>query len=965
MVILVNFLKNGLLNRYKLKKGGDDMNFIKNIMKESTKTEKLMVIILVIVIVSTLLSFLAQELSKIKTKEDTSILLVTSLKDNDAIANSLKIGAQTYIEQQNAQKTGKYNYQIDILDENIPNLVDVIKKKKLQNKYVAVIGSFKNDRLKEYQNDLSSLDIPILSLSDSDEEKAENFYYFSENTKEKAQFVANYMRNVKKEHITYIAHDNSTECQIEQKEFEEVYKRFEIPISGTVSTEQDIRQYFSNVDYGAVYVCGDSVTLPKILNEIKASGTILNTYANEIISLNGVKSSFNDPSTYLHGITTPSHFMYDTTNEVAQSFLNFYDKKNSDMPDWQSAIGYDLAKIAFSMALEPSKETIEGVIGAYNTKENQFKFPIKMGIFNGSQLISAPIQLQEIENKQSISNYIEALRDSRVLYVNNKFMYKTNVVYTGLKLNSISNIRDEEGLAQIDFSIWFRYEGNFDPSAISFLNSDIKLEHPIEKIDKENNHYIRFRQTGDFKLNFSGKDRAYGQDVINIVYRHQKLNKNNLLFVVDILGMPGNKEILEYAKKRKILEEDSGWEANDLLITQNLLKDYSEGEPQYVGHMGESPVFSTINLELQLRSSSMNAKDLVANDYFIFLFMLGTIGVITARLMDSQRMGKYWHMQSFGLRVLFLPIFIISSGNMILDWAFTHLNPQLSSNLVMVYESLWWLTPAYLLDMAIKRFVWERLEDKAEKKVPQIIVLVVSFVIYVLAFSGLIAFVLHQELTSILAASGVLAMVIGLAIKSNIANIFSGLVLNMDKPFRVNDRIVVFYNNKLKLEGNVKDIGWRTTKLVTIDGMHLTIPNDRISNAFALINYSRGSDFEESILIHLEVNIDPERVFKLIEQALENADFYLKEEKYKPKIVFNGIIEGGTNWVSEYKILYKIHHVSMRGKAKTSIWNNLHSIFLKEGLIYTPGEKKDQPKMDTIKQIPPIVKEEPIQDDLE
>ena len=64
-----------------------------------------------------------------------------------------------------------------------------------------------------------------------------------------------------------------------------------------------------------------------------------------------------------------------------------------------------------------------------------------MGQFNGDQLISTPIQLQDIKNKHSISNYIQALREGRVLFVNNNFMYKTNVVYTGIKVNSITNIK--------------------------------------------------------------------------------------------------------------------------------------------------------------------------------------------------------------------------------------------------------------------------------------------------------------------------------------------------------------------------------------------------------------------------------------------------------------------------------------------------------------------------------------------
>jgi branched-chain amino acid transport system substrate-binding protein len=58
-------------------------------------------------------------------------------------------------------------------------------------------------------------------------------------------------------------------------------------------------------------------------------------------------------------------------------------------------------------------------------------------------------------------------------------------------------------------------------------------------------------------------------------------------------------------------------------------------------------------------------------------------------------------------------------------------------------------------------------------------------------FSGIVVFVFNQSPTSLLATSGILAMVIGMAIKDVIANVFSGVILNFERHFTVGDKIKI------------------------------------------------------------------------------------------------------------------------------------------------------------------------------
>jgi len=131
------------------------------------------------------------------------------------------------------------------------------------------------------------------------------------------------------------------------------------------------------------------------------------------------------------------------------------------------------------------------------------------------------------------------LKQGRVLYVNDRFMYKTNVVYTGLQVKEISEINTEENTFTLDFLIWFRYRGKFEPQDIKLLNAvdPIELEEPVDERQIGDMTYRLYRVKGKFRFNFSDTKRAYGDYLAGVAFSHNRLNKDNLQYVVDVLGV--------------------------------------------------------------------------------------------------------------------------------------------------------------------------------------------------------------------------------------------------------------------------------------------------------------------------------------------------------------------------------------------------------------------------------------------
>jgi small-conductance mechanosensitive channel len=76
----------------------------------------------------------------------------------------------------------------------------------------------------------------------------------------------------------------------------------------------------------------------------------------------------------------------------------------------------------------------------------------------------------------------------------------------------------------------------------------------------------------------------------------------------------------------------------------------------------------------------------------------------------------------------------------------------------------------------------------------------------------------------LLATSAVTSLVLGLALQPILANFFAGLVISVERPFRINDWIQVGDQ-----EGRVVAITWRTTHLRTRDNDNIVIPNGKLA----------------------------------------------------------------------------------------------------------------------------------------
>lgn len=139
-----------------------------------------------------------------------------------------------------------------------------------------------------------------------------------------------------------------------------------------------------------------------------------------------------------------------------------------------------------------------------------------------------------------------------------------------------------------------------------------------------------------------------------------------------------------------------------------------------------------------------------------------------------------------------------------------------------------------------------------------------------------------KPVSSILAGLGIGSLAVALAAKDTIANFFGSLVILADKPFELGDRIKVG-----AADGVVESLGFRSTRLRTLEGHLVTIPNGELANQ-TVEDISKRPHFRRIANLTITYDTPPEKV----QEALEIVKDVLKEhegqhQNFPPRVFFN------------------------------------------------------------------------------
>lgn len=113
---------------------------------------------------------------------------------------------------------------------------------------------------------------------------------------------------------------------------------------------------------------------------------------------------------------------------------------------------------------------------------------------------------------------------------------------------------------------------------------------------------------------------------------------------------------------------------------------------------------------------------------------------------------------------------------------------------------------------------------------------------------------LGLPITSVLAGLGVGGIAVALAAQNTLANVFGSITILTDRPFRVGDRIQID-----KYDGMVEQIGLRSTRLRTLEGHLVVIPNKVVADS-SISNISMRPNIRQLMTISLVYDTPPEKI---------------------------------------------------------------------------------------------------------
>ncbi len=187
------------------------------------------------------------------------------------------------------------------------------------------------------------------------------------------------------------------------------------------------------------------------------------------------------------------------------------------------------------------------------------------------------------------------------------------------------------------------------------------------------------------------------------------------------------------------------------------------------------------------------------------------------------------------------------------------------------------------------------------------------------------------DMTAWLASAGVIGIAIGFAAKDTLANLFSGVFILADTPYKIGDYIVL----EAEQRGKVTHIGIRSTRLLTRDDVEITVPNSIMGNS-KITNQSGGPHpkFRIRVKIGVAYGSDIDQVRELLIEIAETEPLITKYPT--PRVRFRAF--GASSL--DLELMGWIEDPELRGRTIDKLNTTIYKRFNQEN-IEIPYNKQD------------------------
>lgn len=139
----------------------------------------------------------------------------------------------------------------------------------------------------------------------------------------------------------------------------------------------------------------------------------------------------------------------------------------------------------------------------------------------------------------------------------------------------------------------------------------------------------------------------------------------------------------------------------------------------------------------------------------------------------------------------------------------------------------------------------QRSDTDVDDQIIELLEIATKYIVWFIAILIILSY-LEFDITPLVAGAGILGLAFALAAQDILSNFFGGAMITVDKPFKLGDRVKVDEH-----VGDVVEIGPRSTRILTLENMLVTIPNSKIASNI-VVNYTAP---EPKVKIRVAVSV--------------------------------------------------------------------------------------------------------------
>ncbi len=228
------------------------------------------------------------------------------------------------------------------------------------------------------------------------------------------------------------------------------------------------------------------------------------------------------------------------------------------------------------------------------------------------------------------------------------------------------------------------------------------------------------------------------------------------------------------------------------------------------------------------------------------------------------------------------------------------------------------VTPLLMAFAAINAAVALALNPWKFDRLPERFPSIVQDALIILLF-GLAATLILRD--RILTTTAVGAVVLGFALQDTLGNLFAGLAIQIEKPFRVGDWVTIGGQ-----EGSVSEVTWRATKLLTRDGNFVVVPNSVMAKD-TITNYSVPTrQMRLQVDVGASYDVAPNTVKAVIGEALAGAS---ELSRSRPPLVL--IADFGASAVT-YRVWFWVDDFDPDDRAQDQVRSYIYYAFRRNNI---------------------------------